>query len=237
MARYAAALWLFYRCRVTALVFCPEQKVADFYAEPLATGLEDYLFYAVALGPSRLPVITDPRQIAARPDIAAVALAAHPSKETIRAFFEGLRGMPPEVINKYIEDAHRICGPEARTIMEEVMPETTWVVSTPFAKEHFGRGRAEGFAEGLAEGETRGFLAGEAQGITEGRTDGRTEGRTEGEAQALLMVLNARHIAVSDEGAVRILSCADLRTLDLWLLRAATARKIEDIFDPEPVER
>lgn len=152
-------------------------------AEPLATGIEDYLFYAVALGPSRLPVITD------------------------------------------------------RTIMEEVVPETTWVVSTPFAKEHFGRGRVEGFAEGLAEGETRGFLAGEAQGITEGITEGRTEGRAEGEAQALLMVLNARHIAVSDEDAVRILSCADLRTLDLWLLRAATARKIEDIFDPEPVER
>jgi len=232
MARYAAALWLFYRCRVTALVFCPEQKVADFYTEPLATGLEDYLFYAVALGPSRLPVITDPEQIAARPDIAAVALAAHPSKATIRAFFEGLRGMSPEAINKYIEDAHRICGPDARTIMEEVMPETTWVVSTPFAKEHFGRGKAEGFAEGLAAGEAQGI----AEGRTAGRTEGRTEGRIGGEAQALLTVLGARFV-LSDDHVLRVLGCTELEMLDLWLLRAATVEKIEDVFDPEPAKR
>jgi hypothetical protein len=111
-----------------------------------------------------------------------------------------------------------------RPAVEEVMPETTWVVSTPFAKEHFGRGKAEGFAEGLA--------AGEAQGITEGRT----EGRIGGEAQALLTVLRARFV-LSDDHVLRVLGCIDLEELDLWLLRAATVKKIEDVFDPEPAKR
>jgi hypothetical protein len=104
-----------------------------------------------------------------------------------------------------------------RPAVEEVMPETTWVVSTPFAKEHFGRGKAEGFAEGLA--------AGEAQGITEGRTEGR-------------IGVRPRHCSRSSGRFVlRVLGCIDLEELDLWLLRAATVKKIEDVFDPEPAKR
>jgi hypothetical protein len=215
MARYAAALWLFYRCRITVLVICTDQQAAGFYSQPLATGLEDYIFFAATLGPDGLPIITDPSEVAARPDIAAVAVAAHPTLRTIRAFFQGLREMPQEAVDKYIEDAHRICAPDARSLMEEIMPESPWVVSTPFAKEHFGRGRAEGLAEGRAEGQALGFLAGEAKG----------------EAQALLAVLNARHIWHSADHLARVLDCTDLDQLNAWLLRAATATKIEEVFD------
>jgi hypothetical protein len=49
IARDAAALWLDYGCRVTVLVICPDQQTAEFYGQPLVTGLEDYVLHAVAL--------------------------------------------------------------------------------------------------------------------------------------------------------------------------------------------
>lgn len=49
IARDAAALWLDYGCRVTVLVICPDRQTADFYSQPLVTGLEDYVLHAVAL--------------------------------------------------------------------------------------------------------------------------------------------------------------------------------------------
>jgi hypothetical protein len=44
-----------------------------------------------------------------------------------------------------------MAGPKVRRLLEEIMAPSTWVVSTPFAREHFGRGKAEGRAEGWAE--------------------------------------------------------------------------------------
>jgi hypothetical protein len=55
VARDAAALWLDYGCRVTVLVICPDQQTADFYAQPLVTGLEDYVLQAVALTAAQVP--------------------------------------------------------------------------------------------------------------------------------------------------------------------------------------
>jgi len=36
--------------------------------------------------------------------------------------------------------------------MEQLMTSPAWPVYSPFAKEHFGRRKAEGKAEGIAEG-------------------------------------------------------------------------------------
>ena len=79
-------------------------------------------------------------------------------------------------------------------------------LSSPFAIEHFGRGKAEGRAEGKAEGQT------------------------EGEANALLMVLYARGLQLADEDKARITSCADIDQLRTWVVRAANATTIADVF-------
>jgi hypothetical protein len=55
VASDAAALWLDYGCRVTVLVICPDQQTADFYAQPLVTGLEDYVLLAIALTTDSVP--------------------------------------------------------------------------------------------------------------------------------------------------------------------------------------
>ncbi|MCW2911996.1 MAG: hypothetical protein JWN52_64, partial [Actinomycetia bacterium] len=42
LARYAAQLWLLLRRPVSVLVICPDQAVAQFFAEPLDTDLPGY---------------------------------------------------------------------------------------------------------------------------------------------------------------------------------------------------
>ncbi|MFB7213846.1 hypothetical protein [Streptomyces sp. NPDC056255] len=61
----------------------------------------------------------------------------------------------------------------------------------------------------------------------------RDEGRAEGRAEGLLLVLEARGIALADETREKITSCDDPQLLRQWLNRAATATTIEDVFTGE----
>ncbi len=59
---------------------------------------------------------------------------------------------------------------------------------------------------------------------------GRAEGLAEGKARALLAVLEARGLAVSEPLRQRILSCSDLARLDTWLARAVTATSASEVL-------
>ncbi|MCW2919563.1 MAG: hypothetical protein JWN52_7631, partial [Actinomycetia bacterium] len=80
---------------------------------------------------------------------------------------------------------------------------TTWPVYSPFAKEHYGKGMADGEAKGKAEGE----------------------------AAAILAVLSARGLTCSQEAHDRITSCTDTGLLLTWVKRAATATTVDEVFD------
>ena len=60
--------------------------------------------------------------------------------------------------------------------------------------------------------------------------EGKVEGKVEGKIEAVIAVLSARGIPVSDEGRARIEACKDAATLGRWIVRAATAASIEEIF-------
>jgi hypothetical protein len=74
----------------------------------------------------------------------------------------------------------------------------TWPVNSPFAKEHFGRGKAEG--------------------------------RAEGEAEAILLVLQARSLHVTAAEQSRITTCTDLAQLREWVRLAATVKSATELF-------
>jgi predicted transposase YdaD len=78
-------------------------------------------------------------------------------------------------------------------------------------EEHFEQGRQKGMDEGLAKG--------------------LVEGRSEGRAEAVLQLLSLRGVPVDSKARQRILSCADLTTLRLWLERAVTATRISDVLE------
>jgi len=64
----------------------------------------------------------------------------------------------------------------------------------------------------------------------EGLAKGKAEGEAEGLAKALHAVLKARSFSIPERVQLRIRACSDSDTLQLWLPRAATASKLEDVF-------
>lgn len=63
-----------------------------------------------------------------------------------------------------------------------------------------------------------------------GFAKGETAGFAKGKATAILTVLAARGIGVSDEVRAHIESCKDVGALDRWLVRAATAKSAEEVI-------
>lgn len=218
LARYAAALWLMLGCDVSVLVICPDRGVADHYAQPIDSGLTGYRLRPLVLGPDGIPAITDPQEAAAHPDLAAMSVMVHGrNRKVIEAFTAALTYMTDEHAPEYYEYAYSMSAPDIRRLMEEIMKSAspTWPVYSPFAREHYGRGKADGRAEGKAEG----------------RTEGRTEGKAEEAGRSVLLVLGARGFNVPDDMRARIATCTDLAQLETWLARAATAQTLQDLFD------
>jgi hypothetical protein len=60
---------------------------------------------------------------------------------------------------------------------------------------------------------------------------GEADGEINGTRRTLLAVLIAREIEVPDRADTRITRCGDLRELESWVRRAATADSIEDVID------
>jgi hypothetical protein len=204
LPRYAAALWLMLSCPVTVLVICPTATAAAWYAERVHTKLPGYVFQAAVVGPDQIPVITDPHEAAAQPDLAALAVMAHGwQRKVTQAFVDGLFGqgitrLSYEHAVQYNEYAWHMAVPPVKRILEEILASSTWLASSPFAREHFSRGVAEGEAKG--------------------------------EAKAILLMLSARGVEVSEEARARISGCDDLDQLEAWVRRAATAGSIDDLF-------
>jgi hypothetical protein len=56
------------------------------------------------------------------------------------------------------------------------------------------------------------------------------EGKAEGKAEAVLRLLNARHLAASGEQRQSVAACTDPAQLDLWFDQAATATTAAQVF-------
>jgi hypothetical protein len=62
------------------------------------------------------------------------------------------------------------------------------------------------------------------------RLQDRALGEERGKAAALMIVLKARDVALSDAQRARIEGCRDSKTLQLWLERAASAMSADELF-------
>jgi hypothetical protein len=66
------------------------------------------------------------------------------------------------------------------------------------------------------------------QGRADGLTEGKAEGKGEGKAEALLGVLSARGLPLSDGLRAKILACRDPSVLERWITLAVTAASAEE---------
>ena len=62
------------------------------------------------------------------------------------------------------------------------------------------------------------------------REEGEAKGKAEGRAEALLEVLAARGLVVTDSQRERILHCTDAALLQQWLRRAVSAASSEEVL-------
>ena len=60
---------------------------------------------------------------------------------------------------------------------------------------------------------------------------GEARGEAKGEARALLTLLDARGLVVSEDERARVLSCQDAATLEIWIRRAATVATAAEALD------
>ena len=59
---------------------------------------------------------------------------------------------------------------------------------------------------------------------------GEAKGKADGKAEALLAILDARNIPVSDDVREDITTCTDIEQFEAWIRRAATADRMEDVL-------
>lgn len=207
---YVATLQARLRCPVVLLVLCPEQRIANWCAAPLANnppGLPGLVLTPVVLGPGQVPVVTDPDTARHAPHLAVLSAVMHgghrPNPTPLfAALLAALDAVEQDDASLYADLVLTMLPTAAaRDNLEEFMTVTSHRYHSDFARRYYSQGEAEGEARG----------------------------RAEGEARAVLAILDARGVAVPDDVRARIAGCTDLDQLDTWVRRAVTADKIQDL--------
>jgi hypothetical protein len=210
---YAAALRVRLQAPVRLLVVAPNPAVAGWAAKPIAMGHPGWTFVPVVLGPAAIPVVTDPREAAAEPELAVLSAIAHGERSepevgmrVAQAALGAALALDDDRTEDYIRIVLRAVSEAVRRKLEESMRPGQLAQPTELEKRLEARGRSLGQAEGRAIGEA------------------------EGRAKSLLAFLAARGIAVPEPVQGRILACEDIAQLDRWIELAAHVTSAEALF-------
>jgi hypothetical protein len=198
---YVATLYARLHCPVALLVMCPTRAVATWCASPVPIGPPGSVVTPIAIGPDRIPVVTDPEAARRAPELTVLSVLTHADEPKPTGVFEALLialgSFDPERGALYYDFVGSVLSAAARKSLEDHMTMTGYRYQSEFALRYV--------REGEAVGEAR------------------------GEANAVLEILDARQVVVPDDVRAVIAECADLAQLKTWVRRAATADKIEDL--------
>ncbi|MBB5911608.1 hypothetical protein BJY24_000475 [Nocardia transvalensis] len=197
------------RCPTYLLVVAPAPDVAEWCRKPIDLGHPGFVLRPLVLGPDRIPVITDPAVAVATPELAVLSAIAHgddPQRDQVfDALLAGLHETTDEQARMYYDVVLTALPAASRHRLEEMM--ATREYQSDFARMYVAQGRSEGHTQGLAEG------------------------RTEEAVSALLRVLRARRMAVTQDARDRIAACGDPDRIEDWIERAVTAKSLDEVFD------
>ncbi len=206
---YVASLQLRLRCPTCLLIITPDARVAAWAASigPQGPG---WSFMPLVLGPDMIPVVAEPEDAAARPELAVLSVMAHAMgmQPTVAAAMA--TAATQAVVNLpcgelYFDAIIGSLSAAARKAFES-MNTKNYEFQSEWARNLVAIGRTEGEAKGAAKG------------------------KAEGKATAILQVLQARGIQLSPEIHSQITSCTDLATLDRWIQRAVIAPSAHDVI-------
>jgi hypothetical protein len=202
---YLASLRARLRCDVALLVVTSDASVASWAGMPIATGHPGWVLAPLVLGPQAVPVVRDAGVAGVSPELAVLSVMLHGHGRHALAVAEAAlaasRDLEDERARLYADLVFASVDGAARAILES----GNYEYQSDFARRYVAQGKAEGRAEGKAEGEA-------ARAV-----------------HAILTVLAARGLAVTDDVRARITASTDLARLDAWLARAATATSAADV--------
>ncbi|MGW5265168.1 hypothetical protein ACWEQG_29710 [Microbispora sp. NPDC004025] len=200
---YLVSLRTRLECPVILLVVCPEAPVARWCARPIELGHPGLVLKPLVAGPNEVPVITDPGQAAEDIELAVLSAIHHAATP------EG-----PEILNALFAALHNLdrdLGGMYADMVRAALPREVW----DHLEEHL-------------KTETYEYLSDWAR---ENIAKGKAEGKAEGQAEAILTVLSARGIEVSEDVSEKIRKCHDLDRLAAWLRAAATVGSSDALLD------
>jgi hypothetical protein len=200
---YLASLRARLRCGVALMVITTDEAVAQWAARPIETGHPGFALTPLVLGPMSVPVVRDEDAATQDPELAVLSVMVH-----------GRGRVAVDVAMAAVAAARRLDDDRA-----------TLYVDLVFASIHEA---ARAILEGLMASKNYEYQSDFAKRYF---AQGQERGEALGEARALLGVLEARRIDVSEEVRQRILSCTNLAMLDAWLARALRATIISEVMD------
>ena len=192
------------RCAAILLVITADQMVATWASRPITMGHPGFALTPLVLGPREVPVVVDPEVARRAPELCVLSAMVH-GQEPVAVDIavvgaEAVRRLDDERRTLYLDLIFASIHEAARVYLEGLM-NSKYEYQSDYAKRYFAQGEAQG----------------------------RTEGEALGAGHALLQVMAARGLAMSDDVRARIVACRDLALLDTWLaraLRAATAAEV-----------
>jgi hypothetical protein len=206
---YGVAARARYECPFVVTVVTPDPAVARWASEPVECG-NGMIFRARVIGPDIIPKVTDHDQAMREPQLAVLSLVAHGGGDVdvalaiARAAVIAVSPLPDEQQVLY---SHLI----KKTLSE--------AVRKALAMDH----QIEKFfteADRLSHDQVR----------AEGKVEGKAEGKAEGKVEALMMLVEQRGLAITEEQRRKILACKDLPTAERWLRRAISAASVDELL-------
>ena len=155
-----------------------------------------------------MPWVKTPELARQLPELAVLSALAHGNEpagmEVLLPTIEALLTLDEQRKGFYYDVVLRSLNDAMRRALEQElkMQPGKYEYQSDFARTYFGQGEAKGQAEGEIKGETR----------------------------ALLAVLEARGMTLDTSTRERIEACMDAEQLQRWIVRAATASSIHDVF-------
>ncbi len=217
---YLAGIRAKLRCPVVLVVVTPDRTVRKWASSSISLGPGGSQVQPLVLGPEEIPVVTDVSVARKNPDLALLSVIAHgegPEATPVgMAALVAARDLDEEKAKVYADIVWTILGPRSDQVQEALMQSgfEGYEYQSEFARKYVAQGRAEG----------------EAKGKAEGKAEGEAKGKAEGKADALLAVLAARALPLSEEQRQRILACRDLVQLDRWIARAVSVTTAAELF-------
>ena len=199
---YEAMLWADLRCPACVLVVTLSESVKAWASRSVRVG-PTAVFRPVVMGPKHVPIVLDPEEAKANPELAVLSAMAHGKDDldvavaVASAALAAVDQLGDRRATFYGDFVLNALSVAARRMLEEMMNIHTYQFQSDFVRRN------------VAQGEVK------------------------SKADAVLTVLGERRRKITEMQREQILACTDLPTLDRWLRRAVKVSKVKDLFEED----